>query len=54
MTVFTGHSEMKWATGNVISKLVFLKIGAFIPEAVGVHVTPVFNDIEKKKILQLP
>ena len=48
VTVFTGHSEMKWATGNVISKLVFLKIGAFIPEAVGVHVTPVFNDIEKK------
>ena len=53
VTVFTGHTEMKWTAGKVISKLVFLKIGAFIPETVGGHVTPVFNDIEKK-ILQLP
>lgn len=48
VTVFSGHTEMKWAAGKVISKLVFLKIRAFIPETVGVHVTPVFDDIEKK------
>ena len=53
VTVFSGHTEMKWAAGKVISKLVFLKIRAFIPETVGVHVTPVFDDIEKK-VLQIP
>lgn len=39
--VLTGHTEVKWATENGISKSVFLREGAFIRGIIGVHLTPV-------------
>ena len=44
IAVLTGHTEMKWSIGKVISKLVFLKKGAFITGTAGVHLTPICKD----------
>lgn len=48
--VLTGHTEMKWATGEEISKPDFLKEGHFITGIVGVHYNPVCKDTQRREL----